>query len=56
MNNIVKILMERDGMTEKDAKTQLKVARAMVYEDEMDPADVLEEMFGLEPDYVEDLL
>lgn len=55
MNRIVKILMERDGMSREEAIKLLSEAQEMIH-DGSDPADVLEDMFGLEPDYIEDLI
>ena len=54
-NEIVRILMRRDGMERDDAEDLLQDARAVVEEGE-DPEDVLADWFGLEPDYVFDLL
>ena len=55
MNKIVEILMQRDGLSRLDAEAQLKEGRAVVAEGD-DPEDVLHDMFGLEPDYIFDLL
>ena len=55
MNAIVKVLMERDGLTRHDAMDMLLDAKARVAEGE-DPEEILTEEFGLEPDYIEDLL
>lgn len=59
MRNIVKTLMERDGLTEAEAKEQVEEARAEMNErlsqGEM-PFDICEEFFGLEPDYLEELV
>ncbi len=55
MNKIVEILMERDGYTELDAIEAVNEAKDRVYSGE-DPEEVLEEEFGLEPDYIEDIL
>ncbi len=54
-NRLVRILMRRDGMERDDAEDLLQDARAAV-EDGEDPEDVLADWFGLEPDYVFDLL
>ena len=54
-NRLVSILMRRDGMERDDAEDLLQDARAAV-EDGEDPEDVLADWFGLEPDYVFDLL
>lgn len=54
-NEIVRILMKRDGMERDDAEDLLRNAREAV-EDGEDPEEILAEWFGLEPDYVYDLL
>lgn len=54
-NRIVRILMKRDEMERDDAEDLLRDARAAV-EDGEDPEEVLADFFGLEPDYVFDLL
>ena len=56
MNPIVEILMKRDSMTQEEAEELLEIGRAQVYEDGEDPEDVLLNEFGLEPDYVFDLI
>lgn len=55
MNEIVRVLMERDGVEIGEAQEMLEEARALVREG-ADPEEVLAEEFGLEPDYVFDLL
>ena len=52
---IVQILMRRDGMTLEDAEEQLAEAREAVRHGE-DPEEVLLDYFGLEPDYIFELL
>ena len=52
---IVKILMERDGMTRAEAIEALRDARREVA-DGADPEEVLLDNFGLEPDYIFDLI
>ena len=54
-NEIVRILMKRDGMERDEADDLLRDARAAV-EDGEDPEEILADWFGLEPDYVFDLL
>jgi hypothetical protein len=53
--SIVKVLMRRDGLSRKEAVERVFDARAMVREGH-DPEEVLREEFGLEPDYMFDLL
>lgn len=59
MNSLKKALMERDGLTEGQAQEQINNAReelmSRLGNGEM-PFDFCEEEFGLEPDYLEDLL
>lgn len=55
MNKIVEILMKRDGMSESEAALMLENARQEFY-DGGDPEEILEYDFGLEPDYVFDLM
>ena len=56
---IKEILMRRDGMTEGDAENLIEQARedllARLSEGKM-PHDICEEWFGLEPDYIEELI
>ncbi len=54
-NRLVSILMRRDGMERDDAEDLLQDARAAV-EDGEDPEEILQDYFGLEPDYLEDLI
>ena len=54
-NRLVSIMMRRDGMERDDAEDLLQDARAAV-EDGEDPEEILQDYFGLEPDYVFDLL
>ncbi len=56
MNRITKILMERDNLTFDEAHSWVDEARhAIRFEDE-DPEEVLSDWFGLEPDYIFDLM
>lgn len=57
MNPVVKILMERDGMTGQEAtvlvrKTKEELMNSQCY----DGADIIMENLGLEPDYIMDIL
>ena len=54
-SEIVQILVDRDGMSLKEAIELLEEARAEVA-DVGDPEEILEEYFGLEPDYILELL
>lgn len=56
-NPIIKILMERDDCTFEEALELFTEARAAFDNEEYeDPEDVLQDMLGLEPDYIFDLL
>ncbi len=61
MKSIVYVLMERDGMSEDDAKQLVDDARRDLYsmlenEEDIDEADFCADWFGLEPDYIIELL
>ena len=57
MNKIVKILMDRDGDTREEAEQLLKDARTELNNDDcMNPEEILQDWFGLEPDYIFDLI
>ena len=62
MNRVVKILMERDGLTEAEAKAQVREAREEMYEaiadgyGTEDVEDIFSDYLGLEPDYIFDVL
>ena len=57
--SIEQILMERDGMTQKEAAQAVDHARTELWErldaGEM-PDDICQELFGLEPDFLEELI
>lgn len=50
------VLMRRDGMTAEEADEMIQEAMERVLEDGENPEDILHDEFGLEPDYVFDLL
>jgi len=61
LRSIKEILMDRDGCTEDEAKEMIEVARNEFYElldeGDMDSAErICEDHFGLEPDYLDDLI
>lgn len=60
MNAIVRVLMERDGMDEQDAKEYVEDAREQFYiesaYDDFDIDEFMSDWFGLEPDYIFDLI
>jgi hypothetical protein len=59
VESIASVLMERDGMTQEEADKEIEMARKAMYEriaeGEM-PHDICNEWFGLEPDYLEELI
>ncbi len=59
--NIVKILMRRDGLSKKEASDMYEETRSELMDaiegtSCLSPDDVLEECVGLEPDYLFDFL
>ena len=52
---IEEILIKRDGLTPEEANEILQEARGRVLDGE-DPEEILRDEFGLEPDYVFELL
>ena len=52
---LVDTLVRRDAITREDAEAQVRDAQERVLEGE-NPEDILFEEFGLEPDFVFDLL
>lgn len=55
-NQIVEVLMHRDGLTRSEAEAELRRVRAEFDPYSDDPEEVLAYEFGLEPDYIFDLL
>lgn len=55
MTALKQILIRRDGMTPEEADAAIKGAAELILQGE-DPEEVLECEFGLEPDYIFDLL
>lgn len=55
MYSIKKTIMQRDGISAEEADLMIEAAKHHVLKG-ADPEDVLLEEFGLEPDYLEDLL
>ena len=55
-NEIVEVLIKRDGMTKREAERELKAARAEFDFEKDDLGDFLAERFGLEEDYIFDFL
>ncbi len=59
MDSLKEVLMKRDGLTEKEAQEQIEDARKE-FTKRLKKGEMLlnfcEEKFGLEPDYLEDLI
>jgi len=59
MSRLKKVLMSRDGLTSEQADLEISQAAAdlqdRIADGEM-PFDYMEEVYGLEPDYLEDLI
>jgi hypothetical protein len=55
MEEVIKILMERDGISEEEARTLIKETRdeIMMLDDPCKADEVFMEYLGLEPDYLE---
>lgn len=57
MSEVIRILMERDGMTREEAQETLDEVREMISEaDPWEAEDILADELGLELDYIFDIL
>jgi hypothetical protein len=56
MKSLKETIMERDELTSDEADELIEIARQRIYEENDDPEEVLHEEFGLEPDYIFDLI
>jgi len=59
MKKIIKILMDRDGLSKEEAEDQVQDFSNRLHSGNEDPFELAEEFeceFGLEPDYFEQLL
>lgn len=56
LTELHRVLMRRDEMTAEDVDEWIRAAQQAVLEDGEDPEDILQDEFGLEPDYIFDLL
>lgn len=56
MESLKEVLMRRDNLSSEEADELIAYGRRLVLDHECDPEDVLLDEFGLEPDYVFDLL
>ena len=55
MESILEVLMRRDGLTKNEAQERIDEAKQMVLNGD-DPEEVVHYEFGLEPDYIWDLM
>ena len=55
MSKLKKILMERDGLSDQEAGKLISDAKLRVLEGE-NPEEILEYDFGVEPDYIFDIM
>lgn len=59
MEKIIKILMKRDELTYEEAQDLVNETRVMMEEcnyDSEECVDIMQDMLGLEPDYIMDIL
>ena len=58
MNRVIKILMERDGISEEEARALVKETRdeLIMLDNPFEADDIIADYLGLEPDYIEDIL
>lgn len=56
MSELMQILIDRDGLSRTEAAEAIAYARHLIYNEGQDPEEVLQDEFGLEPDYVFDLI
>jgi hypothetical protein len=58
MKDIIRILVERDGISEEEARALINETRdeIMMLDNPLEADVVLMEYLGLEPDYLEDVL
>jgi len=61
MNRVVKILMQRDGLTKEEAIDAINDARTEIYSavedgDYEEAEDIMQSLLGLEADYLLDII
>lgn len=56
MNKIVEILMERDGITEEDARALIEETRDEIMCNPENVDEIIQDYLGLEPDYLDYIL
>ena len=55
MERIIEILMRRDGMTRDEAIELIEETKEEILADSDNGCEIIEDMLGLEPDYLFDL-
>lgn len=58
MNRVIKILMERDGLSEEEARVLINETRdeIIMLDNPFEADNIIMDYLGLEPDYLEDIL
>lgn len=56
MNKIVEILMERDGITEEDARALIEETRDEIMYNPENADEIIQDYLVLEPDYLDYIL
>ena len=58
MEKIIKILMERDGLSKEEALVLIKETRdeIMMLDNPFEADDIIQEYLGIEPDYLDDIM
>lgn len=56
MNKVIEILINRDGLTESEAKELIYETKEMIITEPEDADQIISEQLGLEPDYLFDIL
>jgi len=56
MDDLKTVMMRRDGLTSEEVDKMIEIARERILNDGDNLEDVLMEEFGLEPDYIFDIL
>lgn len=56
-NRLVNLLVNRDGVTEEEATNMINdCMEALLNSDPFESDDIIQDMLGLEPDYLEDIM
>lgn len=56
MNKVVELLIERDGLTDEQARDMIIETREEMLENPYVAAEILADNLGIEPDYIMDIL